>query len=478
MHTADPSGGLTAEQRRLGLRRYRLFFATNGIPVAVLLESVLVLYAIKNGLNDTALAAIASFPFLTMPFLFLGRPLVVRLGLARAWSMMWSLRYVFAGLLLFAPAFRTPQTRTLLFLIGTFGFATCRSVGVINNQPILGDITAGAERGRYMNGNTLRFNVVYGSSLILVTSILRFSDAIITYQVLIASAVVAGLITARIIAGIPETQHARAAASTPLFHSLRETWHDLRLRKLIWAWAAGLSASVLVLTMSLVAVKNGYGVSDGEVMVFLMISVVGSIASAVINQEIADHVGPRPLLIVYAAVFVVVAAFLSVGPPTYHPVLIGVFFFAAGFAKNGINVAQQLYLLSAATVHQRISISMLVESIGGLAAGLSGTVIAGGLFALLGRSMSDLPVYRIYFAVVMFLMLGAFRLMNRLEPLEEWRVRHAAALLASPRTLWAMAVMNRLPNTDVSVRPRTPAEVRNATGQTDGDAETDEPDNG
>ncbi|MCG8481226.1 MAG: hypothetical protein MI724_19180, partial [Spirochaetales bacterium] len=50
-----------------GQRLVRRFATLNGVSVALLLDSMLILYAIRNGLGDAAVATLASFMHLTMP---------------------------------------------------------------------------------------------------------------------------------------------------------------------------------------------------------------------------------------------------------------------------------------------------------------------------------------------------------------------------------------------------------------------------
>src|SRR6056297_1231210 len=87
---------LSAQERSYGRRRFRLFMMSNALPVAFLMEHVLALYAIRNGLSDPLVAVLVSFIHLTMPFMLLGTLLITRIGLARSWGLCWSLRYLSA----------------------------------------------------------------------------------------------------------------------------------------------------------------------------------------------------------------------------------------------------------------------------------------------------------------------------------------------------------------------------------------------
>jgi len=404
--------------RDKGRRQYRRFFTLNAFSVAVLMDSVLVLYGIKNGLTDSALAALVSFSYLTMPFLLLGKPLIARWGLTRAWSNMWILRYLSMAAVLAAPLSGSHSGRTVIILAGAFGFSAFRSMGLINNQPILGSITDNESRGRYLSGNQINFNVVYGPSLVVVAMVTRVWESVITYQILIATGVSVGLVTARTIRTIPESASGKIMAARPLAASVRLIWRDRRIRRLVFGWAAGFTSFSLFVPFILVAIKNGYGISDSRAFLYVIVSVVGSVSSSFMNQEVSDRLGPRPLFIAYTATLVGLSVFWAYVPVRFLPVLIAASFFLAGFAKTGIIVAAQHYMLSVADDDARLPLSMLVEVVGGLAAGLAGTVFAGGMLHILGRCTAGMDVYRWYFRLLIPILSGALLVVYRLERLD------------------------------------------------------------
>ncbi len=64
---------LSSRKMKRGRRLVRRFATLNGISVALLMDSVLILYAIRNGVGDVALALLASFVHLSMPLMILGK---------------------------------------------------------------------------------------------------------------------------------------------------------------------------------------------------------------------------------------------------------------------------------------------------------------------------------------------------------------------------------------------------------------------
>ncbi len=70
---------LTPEERLQGRKRFYRFYFPNGISVACLMNNVLILYGIRNGLTDPTVAIMASFLHLTMPFFLLGKSAIARI---------------------------------------------------------------------------------------------------------------------------------------------------------------------------------------------------------------------------------------------------------------------------------------------------------------------------------------------------------------------------------------------------------------
>ncbi len=418
----------------------------NAVPVAFLMENVLVLYGIRNGMADSALAVLASFIHLTMPFMIFGRNLIGRFGLARAWSIAWAFRYFFALILLFAPlAGRFGQWgATTVIMVGAFGFALFRSLGAISGRPLIGELTTRDERGRYIYGNFARFTTVHLISMAAAILLMQTFNAVWVYQMFILVGALVGFAGAYVLSTIPESGESRAVAMTPLITSARELLQDDVRRRTVWAFGAGFTSFMLVIPFATITVKNGYGVPDHQALIFTLLVVAGGILSSLINREISDHVGPRPLVIIYTAGFLAVALFWAFAPEVLHPTVVGLGFFVAGYCKTGLIVGLGHYLLSVTPGKHRVATTLFSEIVGGAAAGLAGSLFGGTLIGLLQGVGSGMDVYRWYFRIVVAVIMALVVVMGRLRRIEDWRVPEVLGLVFSPRDVWAIFTINRL----------------------------------
>jgi len=256
---------LSSDERALGKRRYRHFLLLNGISVALIMENMLILYAIRNGASDPVVALIGSFLQLTMPAMIIGKRLVTKIGLARTWGLGWFLRYASGLLLLPAPLFvalNMPGVAIAFIVVGAFGFAFFRSIGAVANTPLTGEVTTPDERGSFIAGNHARLQSTYIVTMAAVILVFRAIDDIWIYQAIIAVSVLVGFYASTVIARVPESVGPQRSASVPIAAATKRLFESSRLRKLLFAWSAGFVAFTAVIPFAMITVKNGYGVSE------------------------------------------------------------------------------------------------------------------------------------------------------------------------------------------------------------------------
>lgn len=406
------------------------------------MENMLILYAIANGMSDGLVAVLASFIHLTMPFMILGKRLIERRGLARAWGLCWTLRYLSIVSIVLAPFLESsPVAASMLILAGTLGFNIFRSMGLTAGTPLVGEITTDGDRGRYISGNVVRERIAYSTAMVAAVLLLRTTDSVWPYQVIIVLGCGLGIASSRILTTVPESTSGYESARKPVGESFRELFRRSSRRRLVIGWCAGFTAFALVIPFSLIAIKNGYGLSDEVALIFSVLTIVGGILASLVNGVLSDRVGPRPLLILYGAGLWVCALFWALAPGELFPILVGIVFLLAGFCKIGILINLGHYLLSLVDGSERVGANMFVRMISGAAAGLAGSVLGASLLEGLQRSSATgMTVYRTYFAVIAVVLVPLVFALYRMKRLSEWRVRRVLKLLVSPRHIRSMLI--------------------------------------
>ena len=121
---------LSVKQQEVGRKYYFWFTRLNAISFGCLAESILILYAIKNGADDFLVGLLTSFFYLTMPLMLIGKQLVGKFGAARSFALCWALRNSSAALMILVPfviKMTNPTIGLSLLLIGAFNFFTFRN---------------------------------------------------------------------------------------------------------------------------------------------------------------------------------------------------------------------------------------------------------------------------------------------------------------------------------------------------------------
>ena len=435
---------LSPPEMQFGQRLVRRFSTLNGISVALLLNSVLILYAIKNGVGDAGVAVLASFIHLTMPLMLVGKGITARIGAARTWGTGWLLRNVCVLIIITAPFVPSgaPQwLRSTPILLGGFGFAAFRAIGLVGNSPLIGEITIDAERGRFLSGNWVRATITQFLALAGVILILRSTPEMWVFQAVIAMGASIGIYVGVILMRVPESDSPRKSARKPIREVIGIVWCTGRLRKLLFAWAASFAAFTMVIPFALITLKNGYELSDYHALQFTLLTLVGGTAASVVNQAIADRVGPRPLLIIYVVMLGGIALFWGFIPGEFYAAPTAVAFFAAGYSKFGILVVTNHYFLSISESSDRVGSALILRVISGAAAGLIGGVIGGSILEFLGSvGLSGIGIYRTYFRITAIFILGIVPVVTRLDRLTEWPIPRVVGLILRP---WRIVRLQR-----------------------------------
>lgn len=443
---------LGTDHRAVARARILRFFAVNGVAVTFVMDNILLLWALQNGLSAPQVAVLSSFIFLSMPFMFLGRQLSVRVGLVKAWSLCWGLRYIFVIVMIPLPWLREGAWEGAiphLLLLCAFALFSLRSVGMVNTVPLIGAITDPSNVGSFHAASHLRFNLLHALTLVIVNLVLGWRDSIGVYQLFLLAGAAAGFTSVALLARVPEPPDQHPAKQ----QSLRTTWRKLAghtpLRRLIWTWSGSTSLIALTAPIGLLAVKNGYALSDQVALTFIIVEVGGAIIAAWLVSMAADHTGPRPLLIVGLALLLGPALYWALAPVTpWWPGLVGAFGLT-GAAKSILLLALSHYLLASSEREARLDLGIMMQMTSGLASGLAGIVVAAGLLRLLTAGFGEgLPLYQAYFRIIL---VGGSTIMIAtaigLPRLKDWAVRDVIGLLFSLNDIRALLTLNRMRET-------------------------------
>lgn len=442
------SGQLSLSLQKIGRKRYVWFTRFNTVSFASLGESILILYAIKNGADDFLIGLISSLIFLTLPLMPFGKNLIGKIGAARAYGLSWLLRNISAAILIFVPfvaAKFSHEAGLTLLTIASFGFFAFRSIGFTANTPLIGEITDSRNRGAFISQVWLNFTGFYVLSLIALTAVLHRWESLATFQWIILFGVLAGILASLILMNIPESTQPSRSGRQPMLNSLKLLWRESKTQKLLFAWTAAQISLVLMIPFSLVALKNGYGVSDHKALVFIVVQLSGGILVSLINGLILDRVGPRPMIIIYSFSLITNSLLWVFAPATYLPGYLGLIFLLNGLCSAGINSALSHYFLTVVSEKERVNANMVYSMASGLFAGLAGTFLGGGILKLIRNfGLEKMAVYHRFYLMVLVLNILLFWPIRRVERVKDWKIRDVLGIFISFRDIRALFTLSKL----------------------------------
>ncbi|NOY59496.1 MAG: MFS transporter [Calditrichaeota bacterium] len=427
---------------------YLWFSKINAISYASLADAVLILYAIRIGADDFLVGLVISFLYLTMPFMLLGKQWIAEQGAAKTFFRSWVFRNISALFLFFVPIVQkhiNPVSGLFLFVIASFGFFAFRSIGITAILPLIRDITSAENRGQFISKTWFQSMVFYLFAMVAIVALTSRYQTVTVFQAIVILGSLAGVVASLFMKKVPESDKPKLSAQRPLLESIRFISNNIAIKKLLTSWSLSTAALMLVTPFSMVALKNGFQISDHSALLFSIIQITGGILASYMNTLMLDRVGPRPMIIIYSFGILIIAILWMTAPANFFWPVFLLIFLLAGACNAGINTALSHYLLGSVPTDLTVGISMLMAIISGVVAGISGTILGGGLLRFLRAfDLLGLMVYRIYFAIIFIYLIIVIIMNSKLQPLSDRRVKDVLGIFFSPRDWRALFVLQKI----------------------------------
>lgn len=423
-------GPVPVENQKSSQRNYIYFLIFNGFAYMCLGETVILLIAIRLGSPDAVVSALGAMVFFAFILLPLGKCVAAKVGAARSQSFFWVARNC-AGLLV---AMAVPVSlyisnlpAEIMLLTGGFFFYGFRAAGVILSQPLLGGITSPAERASFLAKSHGISSATCCFALVVVAIVCQLTESVWALMAIALCGSCLGATSSRFILGIDESGVLRESAKKPLFSELKTVLKEEVVRKQVAGVFCTNLAIILLTPTSLLTVKRGFGVSDGDAVIFSVIQWLSAIAGSYAASKMARKLGPRRVAIIsYLLILSIVPQWLIL--TTYASSLSKIFlilpFVVAGFCFFAMNNSMTHYFLQTVSEEKRVAVSLLINTASGMGAGLAALCITSIFFHILERfsGQSSVETYRIYFILAGIILLPGVMVLSSLKPLpvEKW----------------------------------------------------------
>ena len=268
---------------------------------------------------------------------------------------------------------------------------------------------------------------------------------LLIFQLIIFLGGVLQLICSGIFIGMKESEVPRKSAQSIRTKKLLSTiWNQKELRTFLYCRSFTRAGMILIIPISILALKKLYGVSDQIAMIFAFVQLAGGIMITYLNGIVSEETGPKPLIAIYVMLLFIISLLWIFAPLTFHWGFCFIVFFVGGICLCGLDSCLNHYYLSLIPRKDSVGISLWYTVIGGAVAGITGIFLGGGLLKLLSIFVGHSEVFRYYYFVMFLLMIPILYIVLRLKTISDWRLSDVLKLSFAPREMHTIYAMHHI----------------------------------
>ncbi len=445
--------GYSISKKRKGRRNYNLFGLFNEFSFTLVVGNVLILFLIRLDASSSFIGLIASLNYLSFLFILLGKRIIRKLTIVKTMGWAWLLRNTVLLPMIFSPYFASQgkyKTALSIIFLSLFTFYIARGIGLVGNSPLVRELSAGKDRGKFLSTYQILVNISILLSSITIVIFLKAEAPLYIFSGFFALGILTGFIGTGFLFTIPEPKGGNEGAKDRLFDSMRESLKSPAIRKFLLPFAFFLFTSAMVRPFILVYAKEIFSISDRTAMILSISGTFGAIIMGLMSGFFLDRIGAKPLIIIYIFIaglslipgllpiqFVMVNFFL----------LTGLMFFLFQLGSVGTENGCQTYFYSTISQRDQVNLGIIYFFIMGITGAL-GSNMGGWYLDLLRYFIPDNPhtVFRIFFSTVLFQIFIVIILMSRLESKGAQPLPRALQIMFSVKDLKAISLLNKLDN--------------------------------
>ncbi|MCD1655237.1 MFS transporter [Treponema zuelzerae] len=437
-----------------GRRIFDSYSAVNSFSFALVTGNTITLYAMAIGASGTVVGLLGAFMYLSFFAIPLGKAALRRGTLVRTFANSWMLRNWSLVPLLFIPYLAARgQNRAAIFilLLCVFLFNLFRGVGLIANNPVIGVLAPGKDRGEYI----VRLSLINNGTALIATiglaALLWMDSGVHTYNLVTLVGIITGIIASSLLYRLPDPGKPRdlpGSASSSFASRVKESFSQPNFRRFLLSYLIMGLGIGMARPFIIVYCKTVYGQTDSLVTVFTLCSSVGALAMGLVMRLAIDRLGSKPMYIIFSTVSLLslIPALIApgIGFGLFSLVFLCLFAAATNMGFAGQENAAQTYFFAMVPKESIMDLSMLYYFILG-GTGALGSAFGGAFLDLLtGAGLPWLWAFRVFFlASVLLIWLGSL-VQRKLQDMGSYPVKDTLAILFSPRDMRALTLLRRL----------------------------------
>ena len=419
---------LTVAEQKRSQNIYCIYNMLNGISYGCLGETVIILFAVQLNCTNSEISIVSGMLYFGYLLLPLGKTVSARVGAVRCQVYFWITRNLAALLAgLAAPIYLFLSQRLAVFMLmaGAFLFYGARAAGIVVIQPLFGEITSRNDRADFF-GKSLKcfygFNMMI---ILLITGLLYITgNNIWSLSGIIVFGAVVGIVSTRLLRQLDESGAIPESSREPAASELRKLLKSTVFCRMLTAGTMINLSTLLILPFCTLAIKRGYGVSDGTALVYYVIFLTAIMMFSNLSTRLIRRAGPRNVAIITELLLILTGMLWLSAPAENNGWYPGIIMLFCGISHISLMNAMNIYFLEMIPQNRRVFASILVAVISGAGSGILGMLFSGTLLKFLGkmdfyRSLwpGPLGLYQAYFAAAVILLLPAVYCIYRMIPI-------------------------------------------------------------
>ena len=414
---------------------------------------IITLFALRLGASSTFIGLMSSAFYIALFMLPLGKMLARRFSIIKIFSFTWTARSICMILAAAAPFVDYAghrNTALFLILLGVLLFHLIRGVGMIGNNPVLGLLASGPDRGSYMTQIQIINSSIGMFGSFFIAMILGLNPPIFIFSFLLGIGIIAGVISGTIIKKVPEPERPKDGQGMKLREIFNEAFSQDYIRHFLFILFLVVLVSGISRTFVVVYAREVFEHNDGLISLYAVFGSLGHLTAGLIIKFLVDRIGAKPLFLVS-----VILGFASLIPVIFFPssavqnvtgtILFMVFlFFMLSFGFLGSEGIAQTYFLGLVPSEKILDMGILYFFVLGIA-GASGTFLAGLLLDfLMFLKLSPFAAFKALY-ILMFILAGiALSRQHKMKPLDSLSLSGALEVIFSFRDLRAISLLDKL----------------------------------
>lgn len=417
------NGPVPPERQAASKRNYKIFVLINGLSYMCLGEVVIILLAVQLNCKDyivSALGAMIYFGFLLLP---LGKLVTAQIGAAQSQGTFWVLRNI-SGLIVAAATpisiYISQRLAVVALLVGAFLFYGFRAAGNVGVQPLLGEMTNKSDCSAFIALTHALFYTTCCIALIVVSLVLHYTHSVWALTCIVVVGALLGFTASRFVSRIDETGAIRDSAKKPIMEELKILCRDNSIRRLLAGGFVINLAVIMLIPISMLTVKRGYGISNTNALLFALVQLAASVLLSHGIVKATRKLGPRRIMIVTYLFMLLIGLLWMFAPAKYSFFYLSVPFILCGGTYISMNNSMIHYFLQIVAENRRVAASVLIAIVTGAGAGIAGMLLSGGLLAVIERTTNRLQApesYKVYFIAATILLLPGLCVLSDMKPL-------------------------------------------------------------